>query len=694
MLRSDGFKPVATKHYQGRYLPGFLTFFLACCVVTAAQAQEVSDSGAVVVKAPRVERAIPITHIESISGFVGNRLEKNKDQYLKQFPIEEYVGFLEQRTHRGWDWKQAEQPGKWIESSVWTSLRTGDAQLDAKVHEMVDRLIASQEPEGYVGATDPEVRTPEKPLRGMDAYELYFLHHALMTAYEQWQEPRALQAAERLADYFVKYIGPGKAEFWPTDDRYPENVGKTYRGTKHSDLAGHSLHYSWEGSLLIDPMLRLYQLTGEQRYFDWSQWVIGNLDKWSGWDAFSKLDSVADGTMDVNDIQPYVHAHTFQMNFLGLLRMYQLTGDASYLRKVAGVWDDVAERQMFITGGVAVGEHYERDYLKPLTGEMVETCATMSWLQLSQYLLELTGDTKYADAMERLLWNHVFAAQAADGTCNRYDTPPNGFKPEGYFRRPDCCTGSGHRLLSMLPAFLYATSDDALYINQFMPTEAAVDLNGKGTIQVAQTAHYPEEETVVVEISPEQKTRFTVKIRIPAWCQAPQLSVNGKAVKSIQPGTYATLTRKWKPGDRIELHLPMELRWVQREHHMEVSDRKPYPAKPDPNPPYALLRGPIVYVADNLWYEGDTAQRPHSMMEEAAFVLQDPATLETVATPQDDMLGPGYVVPLQLKNGQSFDLRMFPFANLGIWYRDASAKPDPESEAYSYAIWLKGKKEE
>lgn len=94
------------------------------------------------------------------------------------------------------------------------------------------------------------------------------------------------------------------------------------------------------------------------------------------------------------------------------------------LRKVAGAWDDIRERQMYITGGVSVAEHYEHDYVKPLSGNIVETCATMSWMQLTQMLLELTGETKYADAMERLMLNHVFAAQDCETGVCRYHTAP------------------------------------------------------------------------------------------------------------------------------------------------------------------------------------------------------------------------------------------------------------------------------
>lgn len=95
------------------------------------------------------------------------------------------------------------------------------------------------------------------------------------------------------------------------------------------------------------------------------------------------------------------------MNFMGFLRLYRITGDKSLFRKVAGAWDDIHKRQMYITGGVSVAEHYEHDYVKPISGHVVETCATMSWMQLTQMLLELTGESKYADAMERLMINHV-----------------------------------------------------------------------------------------------------------------------------------------------------------------------------------------------------------------------------------------------------------------------------------------------
>ena len=660
--------------------------FIAAGMIANVRGQEDPARMSVVLPVKAVEQAVAATDVSGVGGFAGGRIDKNKEHYLKTFAIDRYIRLMEERNYTAWDWRQGEQPGKWLESAILTAARTRDQALEKEARGVYDRILRSQEPGGYIGITSPGVRSPDRPLRGMDAYELYFLQHALLTAYEIWKDPKGLVAAKKLGNYFLDFIGPGKAEFWPSALHDPENKEKVLKGTQHSELAGHSIHYSWEGTLLIDPMMRLYELTGDRRYYDWCKWVVHRIDKWSGWNAYSRLDSVAAGTMTIDKIQPYVHAHTFQMNFLGLLRMYQVSGDPSYLRKVAGAWNDVAARQMYITGGVSVGEHYEREHVKPLTGKMMETCATMSWMQLSQYLLDLSGDPKYADAMERICWNQVFAEQSIDGDANRYDTPPNGYVPEGLFREPDCCMSSGHRLLSMLPGFIYAAGPGhAIYINQFIQSTATI-----GRVKVSQQTNYPEDEKIVVRIDSSTVMSFTVNVRIPAWCQAPTVAVNGKKVEGVHAGQYAKITRSWKAGDQISIQLPMKLRWVRHDHYMKTSDRKPYKVVPDSDAPYALVRGPVVYAADDIWYAGDTADLSRGWMDTVKFVLKDAGSLRPLPSPGKEILGPGYEVPLKLPDGRKVQMPVYPFANIGKWYRDAAHKPDSNAAAWGYAIWLKG----
>ena len=442
---------------------------------------------------------------------------------------------------------------------------------------------------------------------------------------------------------------------------------------KDETIAGHRVHACLEGTLLIDPMLRLYLATGDQRYMQWSQWVVANIDRWSGYNTFSKLDQVAQGKMGVHELLSGrgIHAHTLHMNLLGLLRLYQITGDESLLRKVQGIWRDIAEHHAYITGGVSSDEGYRAAEQPPLTGKEVETCSTMSWIQLSQYLLELTEDPAYADMIERALWNHLFAAQAIDGESFRYFTPLNGTKPGGYFPSisPNCCTASGPRMLSMLPGLIYAQSEQDLYVNQFVDSTVNFD-----QVTLTQTTNYPSNGTVTFQIQTQQTISFTLNIRLPSWCPNPTLNINGQVVSDLRPGTYAQLKRQWKADDRVTLTLPMQPQWAKRTRQDDDKEL------------WALTRGPLVYAVDTVRWETTLAQTLGNVPK-AIQLVDVHNDLNTVTTPPR-ALGPAYQVTIALPNDERADVTMLPFANVGQWYQDAEHKPDPKGESYGYAIWL------
>lgn len=630
-----------------------------------------------------VEQAVPVTAVSHIGGFFGQRMALNRDTYLKNFPIEHYADFVVERQHTAWDWTQAEQHGKWIESAYLSAIEAGDTALLHKAQAVLHKIIASQEPEGYLGATARSFRTPECPIRGMDPYELYFVFHAFITVYEQTGDREALTAAERLGDYFLKYFGPGKQEFYASKEKWPDNKRKILSG--HSPFAGHSVHYAWEGTLLADPLARLYEVTGKRKYLDWAQWTVNGIDHWGGWDAFSRLDSVADGKLGIDQLQPYVHSHTFHMNFLGFLRLYRITGNKDYLRKVEGAWRDIVSRQMYITGGVSVAEHYEHGYVKPLSGNIVETCATMSWMQLTQELLLLTGDTKYADAIERLMFNHVFAAQdAAEGTC-RYHTAPNGTKPQGYFHGPDCCTASGHRIISLLPTFLYAERQGEVIINQYLPSQFSAH-----SLSFTISGGYPETENVSLAITSARPVTKTLALRIPSWCETASMTVNGQAVEGVKAGSYIKLKRTWAKGDRVEIKLPMTTQWLTREHHNSYEKHYlkdgeiMYRELPAETAPVALMRGPVVYALDMVWNKqisNDDADIENDIR------IDTTAAVEEAPLPAPSLLGPAFYAAATYK-GTPCRLLLTPFANIGQWWRPGEQKPQKNASAFSYAIWL------
>ncbi len=626
---------------------------------------------------------VKISNIHDISGFTGDRIRLNREIYLKQFPIDAYVDFIVRREHTDWGWGWAEQHGKWIESAYLSALQSGDAELLEKVKTMLDRIIGSQEESGYLGATALSYRSPERPIRGMDPYELYFVFHAFITIYEETADEHVLESVKKLADFFVANFGPGKNEFWPSELRSPDNYQKELVG--HSAFAGHSVHYCWEGTLLCDPMARLYQVTKNKKYLDWSQWAVANIDKWSGWDAFSRLDDVAEGKIGVDALQPYVHSHTFHMNFMGFLRLYMITGDKSYLRKVAGAWDDIHRRQMYITGGVSVCEHYEHDFVKPISGNVVETCATMSWMQLTEMLLQITGDTKYGDALERIILNHVFAAQDSETGICRYHSAPNGSKPGGFFHGPDCCTASGHRMISTLPTYFYAKKGNDFFINQYIASSY-----DDGKIAFSLTGNYATDGKVTLSIAKATQKKSTMHLRIPAWCKHPEVKLNGAAVDNVTPGTYCTLTGPFKAGDKISITFPLEERWAIRENHSEYPSYSlpggevMYREAPAARTPVAYMRGPVVYCMDMIW---NPQLRNDDMNMDADLVIDD-STLPVRLNLQDrGLMAPAYEAKATYK-GAPVKVVLTPFANVGRLHRDDDFRPALHTGAFTYGVWL------
>jgi hypothetical protein len=335
---------------------------------------------------------------------------------------------------------------------------------------------------------------------------------------------------------------------------------------------------------------------------------------------------------------------------------------------------------MAITGGVGVGEHYEPGGGEPVDGEVAETCATLSWLQVNQALLELIGDPKYAEVIERLLWNQVFASQAVEGEGHRYFTPPNGEKPRGQFRGPDCCNSSGHRMIALVPSVIYAEGSDGLFVNQFVPSSARLRPSGGPPVAILQETDYPERDSVRIRVDPDRTARFALRLRIPAWCAGASAAINGVPcpARDVRAGAYLALERTWTPGDRVDLRLPMRVTWAPA---------RGAEAGPAADRRWALTRGPVVFAVDTVLWDGP-APPPRSAGSDLAVVRDGAWRCEPAPLPEGS-LGPGLRIPVELADGSRVQARTWPFANVGAWFRPGVPRPDRDRAAFSYAVWLR-----
>jgi hypothetical protein len=278
-------------------------------------------------------------------------------------------------------------------------------------------------------------------------------------------------------------------------------------------------------------------------------------------------------------------------------------------------------------------------------------------------LLELTGDAAHADAMESVIWNHLLAAQAWDSDGYRYFCPLNGWKPAGYFTGPNCCSSSGPRIFAMLPEMFYGARSDSIFINQYVAAQFSVRIAGKSA-RLRVSGNYPNGSDVAVEvIELDSPAPFAMHLRVPAWCKNPALKVNGTA--QVVTAGYAAIRREWKRGDRMELTLPMETRWVEGAYTNQGL--------------IALTRGPLVYALDTVWSQPEGLAGVSSMPQvldyrkdgskptEADPFASISRNLRPAETPAG-ALGPAYSAEVTLAGGNRLPGLMLPFANLGKWY--------------------------
>jgi len=316
-------------------------------------------------------------------------------------------------------------------------------------------------------------------------------------------------------------------------------------------------------------LANLYAVTGNTNYLALS--AAFNHEK--------VLDPLAHG----EDRLDGIHANTQIPKIIGAEREYELTGDPQFLTVANTFWDSVALRRAYVIGGHSDHEHFfsTNDFANHLSPETCETCNTYNMLKLTRELFALQPEPAKMDFYERALFNHILASQDPETGMFVYfpSLKPGHFKvystPEDSFW---CCVGTGMENHSKYGETIYFHATDSLYVNLFIASE--LSWKEKGLV-IRQETRFPESDTTKLKFKAAKPVSFALKIRQPAWAvDGLFLAINGEKqpVKSA-PGSYFTVSREWRDGDRIEVRLPMRL-------HTE-----PLPGVSNE---VALLYGPIV----------------------------------------------------------------------------------------------------
>ena len=527
-----------------------------------------------------------------LKGYLGERLEAMIERHVVGTDVDYITAPFLEKTERRY-WWQSEFWGKYMHSAVPYSvyLEGGKGtreELKGKIERGVDRMLSSQEPCGYIGNYPEELRCGE----GWDVWGIKYTMMGLLHYYdgERGSEKgkRALESCRRLCDYVIAEIGPnGKRgrELWQTGN--------------------------WSGyasSSILEPVMWLYKRTKDRKYLDFAAYVVkGMTEPKDGprlLDMALKGVSVADRNdpgYNMNGEWSYVckkgrsKAYEMMSCYQGFLEYFEVTGRKDLFEAAVKTGEDIIKEEVNLAGGCASSEawfHGARKQHLPYE-RLQETCVTTTWMRFCEKLLDMTGDSRWADQIERTFYNSYLAAMKADGSEFAGYTPLSGNRWHGQhhcFMHTDCCTANGPRGFLCFLKKLFRVKDGAAEFNFYASALAKGELSGGRKVAFDMYSLYPRSEKARIVSHTENVGMVPLKLRIPAWSTNTVVKLNGKELPGAKGGTYFTLEHEWKLGDVVEIEFAMPVVAHKVSHHV------------------AFTRGPVLLARDSRFGDGDMTE--------------------------------------------------------------------------------------
>lgn len=490
---------------------------------------------------------------------------------------------------------------KALEGMAYSLINNPDPELEKKADEWIDKFAAAQQPDGYIN-TFYTLTGLDKRWTNMDKHEMYCAGHMIeagVAYYQATGKRKLLDVCIRMTDHMMSQFGPGKRHWVP--------------GHEEIELA----------------LVKLYQTTQEQKYLDFAYWLLeerghghGTMGDEGKWNPVYYQDIVP--VRQLTDISG--HAVRCMYLYCGMADVAALKNDTGYIAAMDRLWDDVVHRNMYITGGIGSShdnEGFTEDYDLPNLDAYCETCASVGMVLWNQRMNQLTGDSKYIDVLERSLYNGALAGISLGGDRFFYVNP---LESKGDHHRQEwygcaCCPSQLSRFLPSIGNYIYASSDDALWVNLYIGNTGQIRI-GETDILLTQETDYPWDGSVKLTISTSQPLEKEIRLRIPNWCKTYDLSINGKRINVSEEKGYAVI-KDWKSQDVIALDMDMPVEIVAADPHVKENFDK-----------RAIQRGPLVYCMeeiDNPEYF-DQIQLSPSTTFQTAFVSDILNGIKTIKT--------------------------------------------------------------
>lgn len=544
---------------------------------------------------------VPFTSVKVTDSFWGQRLKASREVTIPlAFSKCEESGRYENFVKAAHPSENYEVGGysfddtdvyKTIEGASYLLQTYPDKKLVAYIDSVLAIVAAAQEPDGYLYTS--RTMNPKHPHAWSGSrrwekvedlsHEFYNLGHMVEGAIAHYQatgKRNFLDIAIRYADCVCREIGPG------------EGQQVLVPGHQIAEMA----------------LAKLYIVTGDQKYLDEAKFFLDQRGHTSRRDAYSQAHKPV-----VEQDEAVGHAVRATYMYAGMADVAALTGDTAYIHAIDRIWDNIVGKKYYITGGIgatANGEAFGANYELPNMSAYCETCAAIGNVYVNYRLFLLHGESKYYDVLERTLYNGLISGVSLDGGGFFY---PNPLESRGQHQRQPwfgcaCCPSNICRFIPSLPGYVYAVKDKDVYVNLFMSNEANFEV-GKKSVVLEQQTRYPWDGDVAVSVKKNKVGAFAMKIRIPGWVRGQvvpsdlyrysdgkrlgySVKVNGQPVESELQDGYFTIERRWKKGDKVEVHFDMEPRVVKAHAKVEADRGR-----------VAVECGPLVYCAE--WPDND-----------------------------------------------------------------------------------------
>lgn len=549
-------------------------------------------------------------------------------------------------------WFQDSDVYKWLEAAAYVLEDTKDSELLNNVNEVIDLIANAQQDDGYLD-TYFQIKEPSRKLAHISkSHELYCMGHYIEAGcalYNSIANKKALDVAIKMANFIDDHFGPEKEKL------------HGYPGHPEIELA----------------LMKLFDLTHDEKYLKLAKYMIDSrgskpnfFEKQSKTTAMNEEDywkgkepklGYFQADVPVRDIT-MAEGHAVRMVYLltGMAHVARETKDDSLMEACDRLYHDIVDKQMYITGGVGAtsnGEAFTFDYDLPNDTAYAETCASCGMVFFLKQMLEGNPNAKYADVMERELFNGTISGMALDGEhffyVNPLEVDPEAckFDPNKHHVLPTrpkwlacaCCPPNLARLLSSLNQYIYTIHNQTVYMDQFIGSQITLD-NG---VTLDQQSNYPWDGNVKITVTAQKSTKMSIGIRIPGWCNGSfKLTEDNKPVEYSVSNGYVIIDREYSEVTTFDLELEMKSQIVSPNTKVKADIGK-----------IAVQRGPIVYCLEQ---EDNGPQLPWLAMKSNAK-LTEQTNSESLPIKFISIESNGIRLPYSENNQELISLKFIPY---------------------------------